>query len=69
MIALRVWRPALGLIAWHIKGTKDGRDAQQVKVLNRLTTMQKADNITRGLSPGLIDLALGEAGGRCVAQP
>ncbi|MCJ1286780.1 hypothetical protein MMC26_006126 [Xylographa opegraphella] len=68
MNAIRVWRPALGLIAWHIRGTKNGRDTQQLKILDRLTPMQKAANTTRGLSPGLIDPALGEAGGR-IAWP
>ncbi|MCJ1412795.1 hypothetical protein MMC19_006894 [Ptychographa xylographoides] len=64
MSGVRVWRPALSLLAWHMRGTVHGRDRHRNAIFAKLTTAQIAANTTRGLTPGLIDPAQGEAGGR-----
>ena len=64
MRASRKWRPACGLIAWHCRGITFSRGNRRNGVLNQLTQAQIAANTTRGISPGLLDLTLGEVGGR-----
>ena len=68
MSGVRVWRPALSLLAWHMRGTVHGRDRHRNAIFAKLTTAQIAANTTRGLTPGLIDPAQGEAGGRYVSE-
>ncbi|MCJ1400122.1 hypothetical protein MMC11_003326 [Xylographa trunciseda] len=69
MAGFRVWRPKLYMVAWHIKGTKNGRGDQQAKVLARLSPAQVAANTTRGSTPGLLNPVLGPAGRRTVGIP
>lgn len=57
-------RSEFGLVSWHPRGIGKLRKARHDKVVAKLTAAQKANNTTRGLTPGLINAALGEAGGR-----
>jgi len=57
-------RSKFGLITWHSRGNGKKMTELRDGVLNRLSQTQIANNTTRGLTPGLINPALGEAGGR-----
>ncbi|MCJ1249341.1 hypothetical protein MMC30_006564 [Trapelia coarctata] len=57
-------RSHFGLISWHPRGVGRLRTDRKDAVIAKLTAAQRANNTTRGLMPGLINPALGEAGGR-----
>ena len=64
MRAMRNWRPAFGMLAWHVKGKYAADKSQEDKLLKLMTSGQQESNSTRGLTPGLTDPLLGEQGGR-----
>ena len=57
-------RSIFGLVSWHPRGIGKQRLDRHNEVLAKLTDAQRANNTTRGFMPGLINPALGEAGGR-----
>ena len=64
--ATRNWGQKFTMLSWHTKGKwrRGQPNASREAVLAMLTPAQVTANSTRGSTPGLIDPALGEAGGR-----
>ena len=58
-------RERFNMVSWH-GSLVDSRNTREkkAKVLENLTAFQIINNTTRGTTPGLINLALGELGGR-----
>ena len=52
------------MLSWHYNRTALHISPLDAPLLARLTPQQISNNTTRGLTPGLIDPGLGEAGGR-----
>ncbi len=57
------WRAKFSMVSWH-ETPAPGAAKVKASVLRKLTPAQRAMNSTRGSTPGLIDLSLGEQGGR-----
>lgn len=57
-------RPDYFLLTWHTMQHMNGGSAKNDDVLRRLPQLQHDNNTTRGCTPGLINPAAGEAGGR-----
>ena len=64
MLASRSMRPLYKMLSWHTKGRVATINTRRAAVLAQLTPAQIAANTTRGSTPGLINPALGEIGGR-----
>ena len=64
MMASRRWAKACNILNWQTKGHEELQRAKENKLKARLSQQQIDDNTTRGLTPGLINPAMGEAGGR-----
>ena len=57
-------RPKFGLVTWFPISLHTKENALRDQALSKLSPYQKSHNTTRGTTPGLIDPARGEAGGR-----
>ena len=66
--ATRNWRPLFFKLAFHSNGRAQTESVPRRAVLSRLSRDQLSRKSTRGSTPGLIDPALGETGGR-IAYP
>lgn len=57
-------RPDFKIISWHPRELPLGEHYRGIEWLPEMNYQQRRDNTTRGLTPGLINPAPGEAGGR-----
>ncbi|KAI4123856.1 MAG: hypothetical protein LQ338_005078 [Usnochroma carphineum] len=57
-------RPKWGMLCWFTIALHDNENRVRDKAMNLLSNKQISNNTTRGTTPGLINPALGEAGGR-----